>query len=121
MQSSQSKRPNRVKYVAAAAAGCLIAVLGCCVVLYVYAFAAMISPQIIGWDRWLLILQKMLLTPAAVVVFFGVFALSVGVAIVAVSLRIALGRSIGNTGQIISIAVLVIVLLFLAILLAISM
>jgi hypothetical protein len=103
------------------AGGCLIAVIGCCAVLYVYVFATMISPRIIGWDRCLVILHNMLLTPAAVVVFFGMFALCAGVAIVAVSLRIALGISTPNARQFTSIAVLVTVLLFLTVLLAISM
>lgn len=105
---------------AIAAGGCLFAAVGCCALLYIYAFSAMISPRIIGWDRWMLILQKMLLTPSVVVVFFGVLAVCIGIAIVTVSVEMAFGISVRNTHKITSIAVLSVVILVLAVLVAIS-
>jgi hypothetical protein len=115
---TQSNHPRWANYfmrAALVAVGCFIGAVGCCVLLYTYAFAAMISPDIIGWDRWMLILKKMLLTPSVVVVFLGVFAIGVGVAIVISS---ALGI---NARKVTFIAALATVLLFLAVLLTISM
>jgi hypothetical protein len=112
------RRPS-LKNLFGIVGGCLIATIGCCVLLYIYAFAAMISPRITGWDRWMLILHKMLWTPAAVPVFFGVFALGVGVAIVTVSLRSAFGLDANNMGHIRLLTILAAVVLFLAVLLVI--
>jgi uncharacterized membrane protein len=63
----------------------------------------------------------MLLTPSAVVVFAGVFAFGVGVAVVAISLRMALTRHAASTRKIKFVAILAAVTLFLAVLLVMSM
>jgi hypothetical protein len=120
-QSNRPTRANRLMAAALAAGGCVIGCAGCCVILYVYAFASMISSRLIGWDRWSIILQKMLLTPSAIVVFAGVIAIAVGVAVIAISLRTAFVLRAGHTRKIGSIVVLVAVMLSLIILLTISM
>jgi hypothetical protein len=74
---------------ARAVGGCLIALVGCCMVVYIYAFATVGSAYLVGWDYWMLILRKMLLTPSVVVVIGGVLAFGVGAVTVALSIRMA--------------------------------
>jgi uncharacterized membrane protein HdeD (DUF308 family) len=114
---TQSNQPNRANRIALAVAGCLSMAIGVCTIIFVYAFAAMIDPRIIGWNRCLLILRKMLLTPSAVPVLFGVFAIGVGVAVI----MFACGISVHGTRKITSITVLMTVLLALAAFMASSM
>jgi hypothetical protein len=121
---TQSKQPpwtNRIICAALATSGCLIAAVGCCAIVYVYAFAAMISPRIVGWDRWTLVLRKMLLTPSVVAIVFGVVAFGVGVAMVTVSLRMALGINALSARKIVFVGALATVILCLTALLVISM
>ncbi len=53
------------------AAGVIIVLLGCCVILYIYAFSSMVDPRLIGLERCTLIFQKMLLTLNVIPVSIG--------------------------------------------------
>jgi hypothetical protein len=57
--------------------GCALIAIGCAGILYVYAFASMVGPRH-GWDRWLLILQKMFLRPEVVPVLLSAFLIGAG-------------------------------------------
>jgi hypothetical protein len=121
-QPNQPASTNRLACAAIAVGGCVIACAGCCAVLYVYAFASMVPPRfVVGWERWSMILQKMLLTPDAVAVLAAVSAIGVGVAAVVISIRMALGMRPWNARTISFVAVLEAFVLFLAVLLVISM
>jgi hypothetical protein len=120
MQPNQQNRGKSVAIaIATAAAGLLMVGVGCIAVLYVYAFASIVPPDLPDWDRTLLILQKMLLSPSVVLVLFGVVGVALGVRFVYVSFRIALGLTQPSQVNIRRIAVHAAIFLLLAILFAI--
>jgi hypothetical protein len=110
---------SRIKNVAIALGGCIVAGVGCCTVLYVYAYSSMVSPHVLGLARTLLILEKMFLSLNVIPTLFGLFSFGGGLAIVAVSPKLARGISTRDTRVPAFFVALAFVTLFLAVLLAI--
>lgn len=77
--------------------GCLLVIVGCTGILYVYAFASMVEPRH-GWERWRLILYKMFMRPEVVLVLFSTVIVAVGVTIVVRSVK-KLRVIIGHRGR----------------------
>jgi hypothetical protein len=67
--------------------GMLAVAFGCGVILYIYAFSNMISPQIVGWDRWKTVLGKMFFTLNIVPTLVGAAMVFVGTAWTVLSVR----------------------------------
>ena len=116
-----SKKTKWIHCISLALLGCFLAVLGCGMILYTYAFASIVHPSLAGWDRWSLILQKMLLTPTVVLVVFSVVAFGVGIATIVSSLKMAFSSNPFNPKQIVSIGIYTALLLGTALLLLLLM
>jgi hypothetical protein len=83
---------SRLRCGLQAAGGLAAVIIGCYAVLYVFAFSSTIDPRLAGWDRWRLILEKMILTLNVIPVALGGFMTLAGLAVVLTSLhRIAFG------------------------------
>jgi hypothetical protein len=72
-QDSELPKPSRsrLQLVLQAAGGLLGVLIGGFVFLYVYMFASMVDPRLMGMDRWAVILEKMFLTLSVIPVAFG--------------------------------------------------
>ena len=116
----QSNLLKWAKCIGSAVGGLFLAGVACCVVLYVYAFASMVPPDITGWHHWTLILQGMLLTPSLILVLFAAFTFGVGVVIVVGSVKAALGMESHDGRTIVIIAILLALVLVLGTGLALS-
>jgi hypothetical protein len=85
--------------------GPLLVILGGCPLLYIYAFASMVPPELAGWDFWSLVLSKMfdfsdagwisLLSSGVVVAGSALFVWGVAV-VIGDALRFASGRLRGQ-------------------------
>jgi len=77
---------HRGRSLLGAMGGLLTAAMGCCLVLYIYAFCSMVSPGIVGWDCCKAVLEGMFLTLNAIPLVIGTMMLLAGASVTLMSI-----------------------------------
>ena len=120
VKRSQAMKPNQqhgrwavIKCTVATVSGCVIAIAGTCLLLYVYAFAFMVPDGAGGWELQFRILKKMLLTPAVLPTVLGILFVGAGIVLVAVSC-ISLWDGKDSRGHVVALAGVIGIFLLLA-------